>query len=470
MNKKFLNKKAAILSVISIIALGGVLVAATPKPKADDEVRVREFPAQIGTITVGTDATGSIASNKKGQFVEPGIKIDYYNVKKGDYIMQGDIVAKYSQKDVEEKLKKAKEDLKLAEFEINKAKSDKESFISEADKKLDETRKMPDNAYNEKVAPLNARKAAAEQAIANANAQIEKLKADIASYEDAKINPPSPPPSPLPDYDALIKKANDDIALQQTQIAASQKELADVAATLAAYGETHKNDKQNADENLSVQRQQNVSTMSTHDNNIRLAGIKYTEAKEKYQKLLDISKNLDIKSENEGVVLSLGFTPQAETNDTTAIIETGARSEMYLELFVDPMDIVDVKEGQEVSFYVDAYPDTTFSGKVSKKSYLQNDSGKFGVTIIYEQTEQELFNGMAANGTLIIKQKKDVLTLQNKAILSENGKSYVNLRKEDGTLEKREIKTGFSDGRLTEITSGLNAGDIAIIEERYENL
>ena len=81
------------------------------------------------------------------------------------------------------------------------------------------------------------------------------------------------------------------------------------------------------------------------------------------------------------------------------------------------------------------------------------------------ETDSELLDGMGAGATIIIKQKKDVLTLPNKVITLENGKQYVKVKNSEGELVPKEITAGFSDGRTSEIVSGLNEGDAVFYED-----
>lgn len=135
-----------------------------------------------------------------------------------------------------------------------------------------------------------------------------------------------------------------------------------------------------------------------------------------------------------------------------------------LTLFVDSIDVIDISEGQEVSFYVDAYPEDTFTGKVESRSYVQDENKKLEVRVTVDENDAELLEGMGASATIIIKQKKDILTLSNKAIKLKDNKQFVKVRNAEGKVEEREITTGFSDGRISEILSGLNDKDVVISE------
>ena len=73
-----------------------------------------------------------------------------------------------------------------------------------------------------------------------------------------------------------------------------------------------------------------------------------------------------IRAESDGVILKLVYAPNATTDAVTPVAEIGKDTEKTLLLQLDPVDITQVEIGQEVSFYVDAYADATFYGKVKK--------------------------------------------------------------------------------------------------------
>lgn len=139
-------------------------------------------------------------------------------------------------------------------------------------------------------------------------------------------------------------------------------------------------------------------------------------------------------------------------------------SKQNLTLFIDPVGVIEVSEGQQVSFYVDAYQEDTFTGKVESRSYVQNENKQVEVTVLVDENEAELLEGMGASATIISKEKKEVLTLSNKAITLKDNKQMVKVKNADGKIEEREITTGFSDGRVSEVLSGLEARDVVVSE------
>ncbi len=75
--------------------------------------------------------------------------------------------------------------------------------------------------------------------------------------------------------------------------------------------------------------------------------------------------------------------------------------------------------------------------------------------------------GMNGSVTIITEIKLDALVVPSKSIKEDDGKSYVLLQNETTkTSEKQFITTGFTDVSQTEITSGLEEGNIILIESQ----
>ena len=68
---------------------------------------------------------------------------------------------------------------------------------------------------------------------------------------------------------------------------------------------------------------------------------------------------------------------------------------------------------------------------------------------------------MSATASIVIKDKKDVLTLPLKAIQQSGDKLFVYMGSDENgeLIDERVIETGMSNGKICEILSGLNEGD-----------
>lgn len=199
--------------------------------------------------------------------------------------------------------------------------------------------------------------------------------------------------------------------------------------------------------------------------NIAKASRNVQTAQEKVARLQALSKNPTIYAQLDGIVTTLNYKVGDTVVDGKPLCIVGELDEITMTVPVSASDIGSVSVGQKVNLYVDAYAEQKFIGTVKERLLVVNDNGEYPVTISIDPSEQVLLPGMKAYATIILKEKTDVLTLSNKAITLENGQQYVLVRDENGELVRKQIVTGFSDGRVSEILDGLSEQDVVIVQE-----
>ena len=133
---------------------------------------------------------------------------------------------------------------------------------------------------------------------------------------------------------------------------------------------------------------------------------------------------------------------------------------MQIEVNVSEADIGDVKEGQDVTYTLDGYPNSTFNGKVTQVRISPTTVSNvvtYSVIVTVDNSDLKLKPGMTANVSIITAQNKDVLSVPNVALKftpESNGKKYKTqgLWVKDGLKLKRiNITTGASDDSYTEV-------------------
>lgn len=152
---------------------------------------------------------------------------------------------------------------------------------------------------------------------------------------------------------------------------------------------------------------------------------------------------------------------------------------------VDEADIGDVKEGERVSFTVDAYPNDTFEGvvkQVRQEATTTNNVVTYEVVISAPNSELKLKPGLTANVTIYTAERHNVLCVSTKAlrftptqdlikgckIVDCKGKNKVWTR-EGNTFKAHAVQIGMSDGIHTEILSGVSKGLEIIIDAKAAN-
>ncbi len=188
-----------------------------------------------------------------------------------------------------------------------------------------------------------------------------------------------------------------------------------------------------------------------------------------------------ILSPVDGIVVSrnvdVGQTVAASFQTPTLFTIAQDLTKMQIDTSVDEADIGKVKVGQEVEFTVDAYPESTFKGKVSQVRIapvtVQNVV-TYNAVIRVDNPEMKLKPGMTANVSIIVSEKKDALRIPNAALRfrpAEKDKARTVQKSpgvwvlEAGKAKRLPVATGISDGTYTEIISGdIKEGQEVIVE------
>jgi len=142
---------------------------------------------------------------------------------------------------------------------------------------------------------------------------------------------------------------------------------------------------------------------------------------------------------------------------------------------VDETDISQIKLGQGAEFVLDAYPDETVSARVDQIAYdakTVNNVTTYEIDVLPLSKPKFMRSGMTANVTFLVATKKNILLLPADAIKTrddDSGDMYVLVKSDTprGKPVEKNIETGLSDGKKTEIVSGLKEGDI-VVEAQFK--
>jgi HlyD family secretion protein len=207
-----------------------------------------------------------------------------------------------------------------------------------------------------------------------------------------------------------------------------------------------------------------------------------------------------ITSPIDGVVISrsvdVGQTVAASLQAPVIFQIANDLTKMQIDSNVAEADVGAVEAGQDVDFTVDAFPTRTFHGKVvqvrNAPITVQNVV-TYDTVIGVENKDLKLKPGMTANVSIIIAHKDNVLEIKNAALRfrppqataaaphQPRPASSPGGQRPTGARERRpertvyvlsfgrpkpvQIKTGISDGIVTEVTEGLKEGDSVVTAE-----
>jgi HlyD family secretion protein len=299
------------------------------------------------------------------------------------------------------------------------------------------------------------------------------------------------------DFNSRVKKgqliAQIDPATFESQVQQAQANLLSAQANLEKAQTAFTNDKRTFDRNKELFTKNLIaqSDLDTAETNYETDKALVDSAKaqiEQAKASLDYAKqNLaytKIVSPVDGIVISrnvdVGQTVAASFQTPTLFSIAQDLTKMQIDTNVAESDIGMVKDGQDVEFTVDAYPDTTFHGKtwqIRQAPIAVQNVVTYDVVIQVNNRDLKLMPGMTANVSIIISTRHDVLRITNAALrfrLSEKtaaaagggGKRGPSVWVLENGHPKRVVVTlGISDGNYTEVMSGdLKEGQQTIVE------
>ena len=217
----------------------------------------------------------------------------------------------------------------------------------------------------------------------------------------------------------------------------------------------------------------------------RQAKEQVASSKENVQKAQTNLGYATITSRIDGTVISKsveeGQTVAASFNTPELFTIAKDLTNMQVVANVDEADIGGVKEGDRVTFTVDAYPDDTFEGTVKQvrlEATTTNNVVTYEVVISAPNADLKLKPGLTANVTIYTQERSGVLAVANKAlrftptketvgkdmkIVDCKGKNKV-WTLSDKTLTAHPVTIGQTDGVHTEIIKGIRKGQKIVTE------
>ena len=291
------------------------------------------------------------------------------------------------------------------------------------------------------------------------------------------------------DYNSVVKKGQ---LIAEMDKVTLQAELESQEAQLANAKAEYEYQQKNYARSKVLFEKQLIS-----DSDYEEATYNYEKAKSTYEKskadIVKVRRNLGyavITSPIDGVVISReveeGQTVAAGFETPTLFTIAKDLTEMQVIADVDEADIGEIREGQRVTFTVDAYRNDAFEGVVTQvrlEATVESNVVTYEVVISAPNPDLKLKPGLTATVSIYTLEKNNVLTIPPKALnfmpdqaLAEaNGIVLKPIHvdnsalqktvwvKNGQTLEEKEVQTATATTSLLEITGGLAEGDEIVV-------
>jgi HlyD family secretion protein len=281
------------------------------------------------------------------------------------------------------------------------------------------------------------------------------------------------------DYNSVVKKGQLIAELDKTNLL---NDLASKKSNLAVSKTEYEYQQKNYNRTKTLYEKQMVS-----ESDYETAYYNYNKAKNNYDiakiQLATAQTNLSyatIYSPIDGVVLSRaveeGQTVNAGMNTPTLFNIAADLTDMRVVADVDEADIGEVREGQRVTFTVDAYPTAVFEGtvqQVRQEATTTSNVVTYEVVVTAPNPDLRLKPGMTANITIYTLERNDVLVIPAKALKftpSEDcGDTIVDCTAEHkvwvpapGIIRAVSIEIGVAAGSQVEVVSGLEENELVL--------
>lgn len=147
----------------------------------------------------------------------------------------------------------------------------------------------------------------------------------------------------------------------------------------------------------------------------------------------------------------------------TTLATLADMNDMIFEGLVDESEVGKLKQGMELVLNVGALQGKPFKATleyISPKGVTDQGTIKFTIRAAVT-LDEELFlrSNYSANADIVLDKRENVLSVNEGNLLVEEKGTFVEVETAPQTFEKREIKTGLSDGINIEVVSGLSTGD-----------
>ena len=170
-----------------------------------------------------------------------------------------------------------------------------------------------------------------------------------------------------------------------------------------------------------------------------------------------------------GMILDLPFKEGAFIVETssfgsgTTVATLADMTDMIFEGMVDESEVGKIREGMELELDVGALegePFTAILEYISPKGVTDQGTIKFQIRAAVKLSDKLfLRSNYSANADIVLEKKENVVAINEGNLIIEEKAQFVEIETGPQKFEKREVKTGISDGINIEILEGLKVGD-----------
>lgn len=320
----------------------------------------------------------------------------------------------------------------------------------------DSQRQQYYDTFVQAEAALRNAEASLEQARIAYDAARQKEALDVAQAEqslrDAQVQ-----------YDALTNPAAEELTQARAAVIQAQAQLEKLTGSGTTLDVTSA---QIQVEQARLTLEKLTAPASAADRAAAEAAM--VQARVQYENANTALEDATLKAPFAGVVASVNIAAGERAGSGAAVITLVDLSGYFIEMNLSETDVARVAVDQPVTLLFDALPDVTAAGQVDSVAPIatvQQNVVTYLVRIGFEPRAAPVKVGMSATGDILIEQRADVLTAPSRAIQTQAGVQFIQVRAAPNqALVDVAVLTGLSSNGLTEIVSCVDTGNLCLQE------
>lgn len=187
----------------------------------------------------------------------------------------------------------------------------------------------------------------------------------------------------------------------------------------------------------------------------------YSDLEKAYEDLEDTA----IKAPVDGTVTKVDIEKGETAKPGVEVISLIPQESFKIEADISEVDIGNVEEQDKAVVDFDAYPGEEYVGEIAKihpAEIVKEGVIYYRIEIMLDKYPEKLRPGLTANLEIISAEKEQALTVPYVAVKSKNGENFVEVVKEDGSVEEREVQIGLEGDTRVEISDGLQPDEAVV--------
>jgi HlyD family secretion protein len=171
----------------------------------------------------------------------------------------------------------------------------------------------------------------------------------------------------------------------------------------------------------------------------------------------------------EGIVSAVNIEVGALVVPSTPAAQLTDVSPLALTVLVDEIDVGAIREGMPARVTLDALPGVDFPAQLEQIALVGqsvNNIITYDARVTLNADDARIRVGMTAEASVVVQQRDNVLIAPNIYIRIDRrtDQAFVNLVQPDGSLLEVEVQLGLQGEDISEILSGVSAGDVLAVD------